>query len=248
MNKNIRKEFRNLDILALDVYNNKEFAQSYASKIEYNSHNALYERPATLSLLPEVNGKKILDAGCGPGMYSEWLTNKGADVTSIDYSDEMIKLTKDRVGEDAKVIKANLNETLDFLPDGIFDLIVSSMVIHYVKDLRNLFSEFNRVLKVNGVLVFSTGHPVTDFILHPEGNYYETEIVVDRWLGYGVDMPSYRRSFSEFFNILKQTDFRIDEILEPLPLDECREKFPDAYEDLLRKPAFIFFRAIKERS
>ncbi|WP_279387450.1 hypothetical protein [Rubrobacter taiwanensis] len=30
-----------------------------------------YERPATLSLLPDVAGKRVLDAGCGPGVYSE---------------------------------------------------------------------------------------------------------------------------------------------------------------------------------
>jgi len=247
LDKNSKKKLINLDNLALDIYNDKEFATSYASKIEYNSHNALYERPATLSLLPDVKGKKVLDAGCGPGEYTSWLLDRGAVVTAVDYSDEMLRIAKEKAGGKAKIVKANLNETLDFLNNEEFDIIVSSMVVHYIKDLLSLFSEFNRILKTGGVLVFSTGHPLTDYILHPDGNYFETELIVDRWRGYSVDMPSYRRSLSELFNVLKQTDFRIDELLEPQPLEECKEKFPDAYEELTKKPWFIFFRVIKEK-
>lgn len=247
MNKNNEKKLTNLDNLALDIYNDSEFAKSYASKIEYNSHNALYERPATLSLLPDVRGMNVLDAGCGPGEYTSLLIDRGANVTAIDYSEEMIKIARERTAGKATIFKANLNLPLDFLKNDEFDIIISSMVIHYIKDLRNLFSEFNRVLKTGGTLIFSTGHPLTDFILHPGGNYFDTEIIVDRWRGYSIDMPSYRRPFFELFDVLKETDFRIDEILEPRPLQECKEKFPDAFEELSKKPAFIFFKAIKEK-
>lgn len=247
MDKNSKKKFSNLDNLALDVYNSKEFARSYANKIEYNAHNAMYERPATLSLIPDVKGKKVLDAGCGPGAYTEWLLDRGAIVTSLDYSDEMVNLTRERVGNRAKIIKANLNLPLDFLADEEFDIIVSSMVIHYIKDLQKLFSEYNRLLKMSGALVFSTGHPAMDFILHPQGNYFETEMIKDDWSSYNIEMYSYRRSLSDIFRVLKETDFKVDELLEPLPLEECKEKFPDTYEVLSKNPWFIFFRVIKEK-
>ena len=42
-----------------------EMAEAYAARIETKPHNAYYERPATLSLLPDVRGKRVLDAGCG---------------------------------------------------------------------------------------------------------------------------------------------------------------------------------------
>ncbi len=247
MSKNTKNIIPNLDTLSLEVYNNKEFAQSYSNKIEYNSHNALYERPATLSLIPDPAGKKILDAGCGPGKYSEWLADKGAVVTAIDYSDEMLRYAKEKVGNRVKVLKANLNQPLDFLKDEEFDIVISSMVIHYIKDWQMLFSEFNRVLKKNGVLIFSTDNPVAMYSLFPDGNYFETELISEEWPSYGITMNFFKRPLSDVFRILKECDFRVDEVLEPVPVEECKAKFPDAYEKLSRQPWFICFRVIKEK-
>jgi len=245
--KNTKNKIINLDNLSLDVYNDKEFVNSYANKIEYNSHNALYERPAMLSLLPDVCGKKVLDSGCGPGVYADWLVNKGAIVTAIDYSDEMISIVKERIGNKATIIKANLNHELGFLRDEEFDVVLSSMLVHYIKNWNNLFSEFNRILKKNGALIFSTGHPIMDFQLFPDGNYFETELVTELWPSYNKEIKFFRRPLGDVFKILKETDFKFDELLEPLPLEECRERFPDSYKKLSTKPWFICFRAIKEK-
>lgn len=231
----------------MEVYNDREFVRSYSNKIEYNSHNALYERPATISLLPDVKGLKVLDAGCGPGTYVELLADRGAVVTAVDYSEEMINYTKERLGNRAKIFKVNLNSYLDQLEDEEFDVILCSMVIHYIKDWQVLFSEFNRVLKKDGVLVFSTHHPFSDFTNHRDGNYFETELIKDEWSSYNIIMSYYRRPLTDIFSVLKECDFRIEDVLEPLPLDECREKFPDAYEILSTKPWFICFKAIKEK-
>lgn len=246
MNKNNKNNFSNLDNLAIEVYNDKSFAESYSNKIEYNSHNSMYERPATLSLLPDVKGKKVLDAGCGPGVYLQWLLDRGADVTAIDYSDEMLRLARERTEGSARILKANLNFPLIEFKGNEFDVIVCSMVVHYIKDWRSLFSEFNRVLKPGGTLVFSTGHPAQDFILF-SGNYFETELISEAWPSYNIEMKSYRRPLGDIFNVLKECDFRFDELLEPRPTEECKEKFPDAYEKLSTTPWFICFRAIKEK-
>jgi ubiquinone/menaquinone biosynthesis C-methylase UbiE len=245
--KEISKAYHDLENLSHDVYNDRVFVSSYSEKIEYNAHNALYERPATLSLIPDVKGQTVLDAGCGPGAYTEWLLERGAIVTAVDYSEEMLSYVKKRVGNKARLFRANMNEQLGFLKDEEFDLIVSSMVLHYLRDWRTVFSEFNRVLKMNGELIFSTHHPFMDYQIHSEGNYHETEIVEDEWPAFGIKMTFYRRPLSQVFGILKETDFRFAELLEPKPLKECKELFPDSYKTLSTKPWFICFKAIKEK-
>lgn len=247
MHKNNNKIISNLDKLSFDVYNDRKFALSYAEKISYNSHNALYERPAVVSLLPDIKEKKVLDAGCGPGALTAELSDKGAFVTAVDFSNEMLAIAKEKSGPGVRFVKANLNAPLDFLNDEEFDLIVSSLVIHYIKDLRSLFSEFNRVLKPGGMLIASTHHPFMDFSFHPESNYFETELLTDDWPAYNIKMEFFRRPLSELFNMFSDADFRIEEIIEPLPSDECRVKYPDTYKILSSKPWFIIFKSIKER-
>ncbi len=247
MNKDTKNKISNLDNLSLDVYSDKKFVSSYSDRIEYNSHNALYERPATQSLITDVRGKQVLDAGCGPGNYSLWLAGNGAIVTAVDYSDEMIKLTKEKIPDGTRVLKENLNLPLNFLKDEEFDIILSSMVIHYIKDWRMLFSEFNRILKKEGILIFSTHHPYMDFNNHPDGNYFDTELITDEWPSYEVEMKFYRRPFSDIFDTLKECDFKIDTMLEPRPVEECKVRYPDSYHTLSTQPWFICFRVIKEK-
>jgi len=100
-------------LISLDAYNN--MAEYYYNHVDTKPYNAYYERPATISLLPQVEGKSVLDAGCAAGWYTNWLIENGAKVTSIDFSAKMIEMTKKRVGEKAKIIEADLNEPLDFI-------------------------------------------------------------------------------------------------------------------------------------
>jgi len=54
----------------LEAY--ETLAERYAVLVDTKPENAYYERPATLSLLRDMRGKRVLDAGCGPGSYAEW--------------------------------------------------------------------------------------------------------------------------------------------------------------------------------
>ena len=62
--------------IAYDAY--QRLADAYASRIDSKPHNAYYERPAMLAMWPDLRGKYVLDAGCGPGVYSEELVLRGA--------------------------------------------------------------------------------------------------------------------------------------------------------------------------
>ena len=99
--------------IALEAY--EALAEAYAAVVDTKPHNAYYERPATLSLLPHVGGKRVLDAGCGPGVYSEWLVAHGAEVVAVDASLKMVELAKQRLGAAVNVQRADLAQPLPFL-------------------------------------------------------------------------------------------------------------------------------------
>ena len=57
--------------------------------VEYHCHNAssganrYYERPATMALLGDISGKRVLEVGCGTGPLTEWLVDRGAAVVAL---------------------------------------------------------------------------------------------------------------------------------------------------------------------
>lgn len=243
-----------MEPIALEAY--EKLAEVYAAMIDTKPHNAYLDRPATLSLLPELRGKRVLDAGCGPGVYSEIFLNLGAEVVGIDVSPTMLRLARERVGTRparrwAEFHEADLGKPLAFLRDFSFDVVVSPLVLDCIEDLRQPFGEFYRVLKSPGVLVFSEGHPFSDYLvckrLGQAENYFAMELVRYEWTGFGepVNVPWYRRPLSQLINPLIETGFVLDRILEPVPTREFREKAPEEYERHSREPTFIHIRARK---
>jgi len=174
-----RQPIINENSISFDSY--EKMAEYYFEGVDTKPFNAYYERPATLSLLPPVAGKQVLDAGCAAGWYSKWLLDNGAHVTAIDFSPSMITMTKKRIGEKADVIQADLNEPIAFIKDQSIDIIVSSLTLHYIKDWDLVMAEFNRVLRPLGPLVFSVHHPFMDFTYFNRENYFATEIIQDAW-------------------------------------------------------------------
>lgn len=234
--------------IALDAY--ETLADAYAAAIDTKPHNAYYERPATLSLLPEVAGKRVLDAGCGPGAYAEWLLDRGAHVQAIDASPRMVEHTRRRTRGRAEVRVADLAEPLDFLADGSIDVVLSPLVLEYVRDWRATLAEFHRVLVPGGHLVVSVTHPFFDYTYFESDRYFEIEKVSAEWKGFGepIRMPTYRRSLEETLNPFAEAGFAITRILEPKPTDAFRAADPEHYEELSREPVFLCIQAVRHES
>lgn len=226
----------------------EKLADSYSARAPTKPHNAYYERPATLSLLPDVQGKHVLDAGCGPGVYSEWLLNHGAHVMAVDASPRMVELAKQRLSSRIPVRVADLGQPLTFLESDSFDVVLSALVLEYVEDWRGTMSEFHRVLRPGGLLIVSVTHPFFDFTYFGSEAYFETELVHAKWSGFGsvrVQMPSFRRSLQETLNPFVEAGFRLEKILEPKPTAEFREADRRHYDELMRQPCFLCIRASK---
>lgn len=222
-------------------------SDAYAQVIDTKPHNAYYDRPAIKSLVGSPHGQRVLDAGCGPGVYTQWLLDEGASVVSLDANEKMLSHAKNRIGEKATFIHANLEEPMPFLASSSFDGILSALTITYCKDLKPVFSEFSRILKPEGYLVFSTEHPFFAYRNSNLENYYEIQELHIPWKGFSVDvvMDSYYHSLSSITEALFASGFVIERMIEPYPIQKFAEKDPKGYEKLMKFPLFLFVRAIK---
>ncbi|MCC7245002.1 MAG: class I SAM-dependent methyltransferase [Saprospiraceae bacterium] len=222
-------------------------AESYNALIDHKPHNAYYDRPNTLALMPEVAGKSVLDAACGPGKYAEILIERGAAVTGFDISPKMIELAQVRNPDKGTFYVHDLHQPLDRLDDSSFDVVLCALALHYLPDWNQVMQEFHRVLKPGGHLVISIEHPFFEYGFFKSKKYFETEHVHCTWKGFGapVEVNSYRRSLQECIIPMTDNGFLIEKIVEPRPTPEFKALDPRHYEELNNFPSFICIRAIR---
>lgn len=86
-----------------------EMASAFEAHALDGAYNAHYDRPAVLALAGDVRGRRVLDAGCGPGLYAQELVARGAEVVGVDRSEAMLSLARERLGEVARLLPADLD-------------------------------------------------------------------------------------------------------------------------------------------
>jgi len=193
---------------------------AYAAANADGASNAYYERPATIALLGDVTGLRVLEVGCGPGGLTHWLAEHGAVVTAMDVSREMIRLASERLGDRARLLTADLSDPLTFAADASVDLVVASLVLHYLADWTAPLAEFHRVLAPGGTVVFSTHHPAMNWQLHSPEDYFAIMQVTETWHkgGQPFDVTFWRRPLTAMTAAITSAGFVIDQLVEPAPL------------------------------
>ncbi|OBT09508.1 SAM-dependent methyltransferase [Vibrio sp. UCD-FRSSP16_10] len=219
------------------------FSKQYSLVVKDNIYNAMLERPTTLSLLSIKPGDKVLDLGCGSGEYAKEIQSQGGIMTCIDLSSEMIELTKSNA-HPFKAYSQDLSIGLPNEADSSFDWVIAPLIIHYIEDLKPLFSEVSRVLKPDGHFVFSTHHPINDYSISPSGNYFALERITESWdtIGEPVQVSFYRRSLQDLFSAIQQAKMTVCELSEGKPLPDIAKIDQGVYERLITEPSFIFMK------
>jgi ubiquinone/menaquinone biosynthesis C-methylase UbiE len=196
-----------------------------------------------LGLLGDVRGLKVLDAGCGPGLYAEELVAGGAEVVGLDASPEMVRLASQRVGPPSTFRAHALGDPIDWLRDASVDAAILALVIHHVDDRVGALRELFRVLRPGGTLVVSTHHPVADW-LRLGGSYFAVEKLDEVW-NRGWRVHYWRQPLTATCEEFARAGFLIERLVEPRPRPEMAERFPDDYAKLVREPGFVDFRLRK---
>ena len=220
------------------------FAEEYERHATEGPYNALYDRPAVLELLGDVTGLRVIDAGCGPGLYAEELIAGGAEVVAFDESPEMVRLARERLGSTVDVRVHKLDSPLTWLSDESFDAGVIALVVHHIDDRVGALRELWRILRSGGRLVVSTHHPTSDW-LRLGGSYFTVEPVEEDWHQGQWHVRYWRQPLDRTCGEFAKAGFLIERLVEPRPNPDMAERWPEDHEKLLRQPGFIAFRLLK---
>ena len=147
--------------MAQNIYDDQNFFEAYI-QIPRQIHglNGAPEWPSFRSLIPDVRGAKVLDLGCGFGWLCRWARENGAaEVLGVDVSENMLTRAKGFPQDPAIIYqRANL-ETLELLPN-VYQVTLSSLSLHYLKNLPDLVAQVYYALCPGGSFIFSVEHPV----------------------------------------------------------------------------------------
>lgn len=241
-------------------YDNEMFFEEYRKfPRSVQGLAAAGEWHALQKLLPDFQGKRVLDIGCGFGWHCIYAAEHGAaSVLGIDLSEKMLVVAREKTTRPNVSYQRMAMEDMDF-PSDAFDVVLSSLAFHYTSDFRDVCRRVSRCLADGSDFVFSVEHPV--FTAYGTQSWYEDgdgkhlHWPVDRYfeegkreaIFLGEHVVKYHKTLTTYLNTLLQEGFAITGIVEPQPAPHLLDTVPGMREEL-RRPMMLLVSARKNAS
>lgn len=218
--------------------------------------NAAGEWHVLRAMIPDLKDKNVLDLGCGFGWHCRYAREQGArHVVGVDISAKMLERARTTTQDPAIEYRQLAIEDIDFAA-GSFDVVISSLALHYVAAYEGVCRKVYDCLSAGGTFVLSVEHPVFTAIaaqdwhhdekghrLHwPVDQYQQESMRQTRFLD--TDVIKYHRTLATLLNTLLTTGFRITAVSEPQPTPEVIAAYPEM-KDETRRPIFLLVSAVK---
>ncbi|MDD2272621.1 MAG: class I SAM-dependent methyltransferase [Desulfuromonadaceae bacterium] len=217
-----------LDLIAesYNLYGSKYSRERISSGLLFND---FIEAPIIKKLLEfpmRISNLKVLDIGCGPGIYTKHLLNAGAKVVAIDSSDVMLEAAK----EHCMSLPSELFSKCDFikstfeaheLNDSKFEIVMATFMLSYFTDLTQAFTKMRKHLGNDGIIITSMLHPIRLFAKNKNshgytvGDYFQSGNYVSDFLDSAITIPLRRYNFEQLHTAANQADLKIIQIIEP---------------------------------
>lgn len=219
--------------------------------------DAAGEWPALRALLPELKDKNVLDLGCGYGWHCRYAREMQArSVVGVDLSEKMLERARELTNDPAITYRRLAIEDIDFA-EGQFEVVISSLAIHYVENFELLCRKVHHCLAPEGSFILSVEHPI--FTSRPEQDWHYDEHgermhwPVDLYQDEGQrvarfldhDVVKYHRTVAAYMNTILDAGFSIARVSEPGPTEAALEMYPDM-RDETRRPIFLLIAAVKK--
>ncbi len=190
---------------------------------------------ADLHVLPEdLEGKDVVELGCGTAYVGAWLARRGARVTGVDNSAEQLKTARalqEEHGLHFPLIHGNAEAT--GLPDASFDLAISEYGASIWADPYRWIPEAARLLRSGGELSFLVNGtlwvltvpdtddegPAADRLLRPYFGMHRFEWPDDP----GVE---FHLGYGDWIRLLRANGFEVEDLIEPRPAANARTTYP----------------------
>lgn len=241
-----------------NIYDNDIFFRGYTSLRDSGiTYNDFVEQPAIKATISSLTGKRVLELGCGTGHFAKYCIEHGASrVVAVDISTKMIERAKEENHHERIYYICMPIEDLEFQEQS-FDVVVSSLAIHYIEDYSGLIEKISRFLKKDGEFIFSTEHPIVtakkvnnNWVKDSEGNilhwpidhYHEEGKREIHWYVDGVVV--YHRTIATLLNTLIEHGLTFLKLVEPQSTPEGLELMPKLVNEK-RRPSFIIIKARK---
>lgn len=237
-----------------NIYDDPDFFEGYSQfPRSVDGLDGAAEWPAMRALLPDLKGLSIVDLGCGFGWFCRFARELGArHVLGLDVSERMLAKAASMTADAAIVYRRANLEALE-LPTQAFDLVYSSLALHYIADLAGLLATVSRALKPGGRLVFSIEHPIYMAPSHPDWIKDATGRSVwplDRYLAEGPRTTTWitsgvvkqHRTIGTTLNLLIEHGFTVAHVEEWGPTDAQIAEHPD-WAEARERPMFLLIAA-----
>ena len=224
-------------------------AADWSAEIDSGSDqiNESFGIPHFLTLIGDIQGKTVLDAGCGEGRSTRHLALQGGQLTGVDISKAMIdKAIEKNVTQQhqADFVMASCSD-LSVFSENHFDVITSFMALMDTPDLGTVLQQFYRVLKPGGKLAIMVRHPCfftsgMAIFNSPSqqrsglrvADYFRATSYVERLTfsgnaGVKFEVRRYPYTLSDYLQTLLLNHFKIAQVAEPRPSEELVASVPD---------------------
>lgn len=238
-------------------YDNQEFFSAYSQmQRSIRGLEGAGEWHELKKMIPELANKDVLDIGCGFGWHCKYAAENGANhIVGIDLSENMLEKANQINNAPNIEYKKCVIEDYAY-PEQTFDVVISSLALHYIESYDEICKKIRKTLKENGFFIFSVEHPIftangaEDWEYTKEGaiknwpmdHYFDERLIHSQFLGQQV--VKYHKTLTTYLNGLIENGFTITKMIEPKPSKEMLIQIPELKEEL-RRPMMLLVSAKK---
>ena len=232
-----------------NIYDHPEFFSAYKTFRDADKGmNELLEQPVIKRLMKPVKGATVLDLGCGLGhQVQRILEQQPLKITAVDISQKMLTEAQQRITSPLVKWECAAAEEYDFTAE-TYDIIISSMTMHYVADLKTLFRKIYKALKPGGQMLISMEHPACTAVLkRTDGEQYPVDYANEGprkqdW--FVKDVVKYHRKLATITEEVLEAGLLLKNLEEPTPDKALLQLRPD-FEKHVQRPPVLIINALK---